>query len=148
MGWAERRIQRGLCGFALEFLPELPGSGSGHGSGRAHGLHSPHNPAPKQCQWASGSQGRGRVGGGASASRRARDQRRRSAPHFVKRVVPECAASSSGEPNPAEVLGCLSIWAPNKRPNQSTSKIGRPNKARSLSISDLERVPWHQSKAF
>lgn len=148
MGRVKRSTRKGLCGHAIELLPELSGSGSGHGSRPAHWLHPPHNPLPKQHQRATGPTGRCRVGHGAAAPRRASGQCGRPLPHFVKRVVPECAPSGFSEPNPAAVFGCLSIWATAQCGDRPTWESSRPNSASTLSANDLEWVPWHKSKAF
>ena len=126
MGWLKRPIRKDLCCLAIEFIPDLSGSGSGHGSSRPHRLHPSHNPLPKQHKRVAGSPKRRRVGDGGTSPRRACDQCRRPPPHIVERVVPECAPPGLSEPDPAKAFSCVFMWAPSECGDMSTCEASGP----------------------
>ena len=132
MGRCKRSIQEDLRCLATELLPDVSGSGSGHGSGGPHGLHPSHDSLPEQHKRTAGSPERNRVGDGGASPGRARDQCGRPAPHIVQRVVPERAPPGVGEPGEAKAFGGLSMWPSTERGDLSTRELGRSESASSL----------------
>lgn len=138
VGRPKRQFQRGECCTPNQFLPGLPGSGSGHGSRRPHRFNAPHDSLPEQHKRVAGAPGGNRVGHGPAGPRGARRQRRRLAPHFVKRVVPECPPPGGREPDPAPAFNCLPLWAPIQCPNLTTPKTSGPRSTPTIPADHLE----------
>lgn len=140
MGWAERE-----CSPATEFLPGLPGSRSGNGSRCPHGLLSADHSLPEQHKWVASAKRGSRVGHCPTDPGRACCQCRGPAPHPIKRVVPERAPQSGGQPYQTPIIRRLPLRATVKCSNITHTEACRPGSPSSLSPHHLAGIPRHQS---